>query len=106
MGESSDWDPPRDVWDLSALCSLLSAVCLSELGLKGVLLFGAHAGHTAQPNTSTAGLERENLILGYSSSGLLGSVQPVTGGVLRPERVERLQRLGRLSEDMERMLGL
>ena len=90
--------------------SLLCALCCRRLpfqarGLNGALLPGC-AGHTAQPNTSAAGLERENLILGYSSSGLLGSVQPVTGGVLQPERVERLQQLGRLSEGMERMLGL
>ena len=54
-----DWECPGDVCDLlvrSLLCAvaLLSAVCLSELGLKGVLLFGVHAGHTAQPNTSAA----------------------------------------------------
>ena len=75
--------------------------------MRGVLLLGC-AGHTAQPNTSAAGLERENLILGYSSSGLLGSVQPVTERLERLQlgRIERLQQLGRLSEDMERLLGL
>ena len=47
------------------------------------------------------GLERENLILGYSTQR-----ERRTGGVMQPERVERLQQLGRLSEDMERLLGL
>ena len=63
---------------------------------------------SASNDRADRGLERENLILGYSSSGLLGSVQPVTERLERLQlgRIERLQQLGRLSEDMERMLGL
>ena len=64
---------------------------------------------SASNNRADRGLERENVILGYSSSGLLGSVQPVTERLERLQqsgRIERLQQLGRLSEDMERMLGL
>ena len=56
---------------------------------------------SASNDRADRGLERENLILGYSTQR-----ERRTGGVMQPERVERLQQLGRLSEDMERLLGL
>ena len=59
------------------------------------------AGHTAQPNTSASGLERENLILGYGTQR-----ERPTGGLMQPEMVKKLQQLSRLSEDMQRLLGV
>ena len=51
----------------SFVCRIVCAVCACRFRLSERGRLYLWTGHTAQPNTSAAGLERENLILGYSA---------------------------------------
>ena len=88
------WPSQMNVSCLEALPNNVRAACKAG----SALLFDTACWHTALGNSS--GNDRQNVIMGYNTVTPLRN----TGGLLSPESLSALDKLGRLEGDARRRL--